>query len=275
MSHTLPATWSTAVILWLCQSLSGASQHEDSQILAANEVTFQFTGEMEDEAVKQHLGMHLDPVTGPGSLPKALYTELINTASEAATLLALRALEHGTLKLPHSTHAPCDPSSPDGNESETEPPGQKRVPHPNEDKLVDEAMHKFLESMGVLTTKDYSPGHPNQGIVKAYEEHGLLGLDPSIPHICLKQAFKGKWNKEVVDIPMRKFISAVKQGMYKPVQHTWPQMAEDKVRKKCQSKLYRSQRACLNPQKSPESDKINQMYQRWQEKKKDPRLKPS
>ncbi|KAI9430617.1 hypothetical protein H4582DRAFT_2086590 [Lactarius indigo] len=240
------------------QSSSGfaglsASQHEDSQILAANEVArpFQFTGETEDEAVERHLGTHLDPVTGPGGLPKALYTELVNAASEAATLLALRALEHGTLKLPHSTRAPCDPSSPDGNESETgdlrpfkQPPWKKRVPRPNEDKLVDEAMRKFLESMGVLATKDYSPGHHDEGIVKAYEEHGLLGPDPSVPHVCLKQTFKGKWNKEVVDTLTRKFISAVKQGTYKPVQHTWPQMAEDK---------------------SPESDKINRMYQRRQE----------
>ncbi|KAH9174090.1 hypothetical protein EDB89DRAFT_2068051 [Lactarius sanguifluus] len=216
---------------------SSASHHEDSQFLAANEATrpFQLTGETEAEAVERYL---------KGGLPKALYTGLVNAATEAATLSALRALQHGTLNLPCSTPAPCDPSSPGGNESETEPPGKKRVPRPNKDKLVDEAMRKFLKSMGVLTKKGYFPNLPDEGIVKAYEEHSLLGPIPSAPCICLKQTFKGKWNKEVVDILTIKFISAVKQGMYKSVQHTWPQMTEDK---------------------SPESDKINQMYQRQQE----------
>ncbi|KAH9033067.1 hypothetical protein EDB85DRAFT_1890353 [Lactarius pseudohatsudake] len=213
---------------------------------------FQFTGETEDEAVERHLeGTYLDPATGPGGLPNALYTGLVNAAAEAATLSALRALQNGTLNLPRSTPAPRDPSSPDGNESETgdlrpfkRPPGKKRVPRPNEDKLVDEAMRKFLESMGALAKKDYFPDPPDEGIVKAYEEHGLLGPDPSAPHVCLKQTFKGKWNKEVVDILTTKFISAVKLGTYKSVQHTWPQMTEDN---------------------SPESDKINWMHQRRQE----------
>ncbi|KAH9012576.1 hypothetical protein EDB85DRAFT_1900244 [Lactarius pseudohatsudake] len=275
MCRTLPTAWSITVILWLRRSLSGAGRREDSQFLAANEATrpFQFTGETEDEAVERHLeGTNLDPATGPGGLPKALYTELVNAATEAATLSTLRALQHGTLNLPRSTPAPRDPSSPDGNESETgdlrpfnRPPGKKRVPRPNEAKLVDEAMRKFLESMGTLAKKDYFPDPPDEGIVKAYEEHGLLGPDPSAPRVCLKQTFKGKWNKEVVDILTTKFISAVKLGTYKPVQHTWPQMTEDNVRKRCQSKLYRSQRTCSNPPKSPKSDKINRMYQRRQE----------
>ncbi|KAH8977147.1 hypothetical protein EDB86DRAFT_3093060 [Lactarius hatsudake] len=168
-----------------------------------------------------------------------------------STLSALRALQNGTLNLPRSTPAPCDPSSPDGNESETgdlrpfkRPPGKKRVPRPNVDKLVDEAMRKFLESMGTLAKKDYFSDPPDEGIVKAYEEHGLLGPDPSAPRVCLKQTFKGKWNKEVVDILTTKFISAVKLGTYKSVQHTWPQMTEDN---------------------SPELDKINRMHQRRQE----------
>ncbi|KAH9011499.1 hypothetical protein EDB85DRAFT_2159896 [Lactarius pseudohatsudake] len=232
------------------QSSSGfaglsAGRREDSQFLAANEATrpFQFTGETEDEAVERHLeGTNLDPATGPGGLPKALYTELVNAATEAATLSTLRALQHGTLNLPRSTPAPRDPSSPDGNESETgdlrpfnRPPGKKRVPRPNEAKLVDH---------GDPRKKDYFPDPPDEGIVKAYEEHGLLGPDPSAPRVCLKQTFKGKWNKEVVDILTTKFISAVKLGTYKPVQHTWPQMTEDN---------------------SPKSDKINRMYQRRQE----------
>ncbi len=130
---------------------------------------------------------------------------------------------------------------------------------------IQEAMHKFLESEGVLATKDYFPDEPDEERVKAYEEHGLLGLDPSAPHICSKQTFRGKWNKEVVEILATKFIVAVKKGTYQPIQHTWPQMNEDKVRKRCQSKLYRTQRICLNPKTGPESDKVNWMYQRWQE----------
>jgi hypothetical protein len=126
-------------------------------------------------------------------------------------------------------------------------------------------MRKFLESMGVLATKDYFPEDPDEGRVKAYEEHGLVGPNPSAPRICLNQTFKGKWNKEVVEILTTRFILAVKQGTYKPIQQTWLQIEEDNVRKKCQSKLYRTQRICMKPRKGPESDKINRMYQRRQE----------
>ncbi len=45
-----------------------------------------------------------------------------------------------------------------------------------------------------------------------------------------------------------------------PIQHTWLQMNEDKVRKRWQSKLYRMQHICLNPKTGPKSDKVNQMY---------------
>jgi hypothetical protein len=69
----------------------------------------------------------------------------------------------------------------------------------------------------------------------------------------------------VVDILTTKFILAVKQGVYKHIQPTWLQMKENSVRKRCQSKLYRMQHICLKPQKCPNSDKINQMDQRWQE----------
>lgn len=128
-----------------------------------------------------------------------------------------------------------------------------------------EAMRKFLESTGVLATKGYLPDSPEDGQVKAYEVHGLLGPDASAPRVCLKQTFKGKWNKEVVEVLAMKFILAVKEGIYEPVQHTWPQMNEDKVRKRCQSKLYRTQRICLKPKKNPDSDKVNRMHQRRQE----------
>jgi hypothetical protein len=126
-------------------------------------------------------------------------------------------------------------------------------------------MRKFLERNGVLATKDHVPDGPNEARVKAYEEHGVSGPDRSAPRVCLDQTFKGKWNKEVVEILTTKFILEVKQGTYQPVQHTWPQMKEDKVRKRCQSKLYRMQRLCLKPRKGLESDKINRMYQRRQE----------
>jgi hypothetical protein len=131
--------------------------------------------------------------------------------------------------------------------------------------VIQEAMRKFLEKLGVLPTPNYTPNDPDNGQVKAYEEFGLMGLDSCAPRVCLKQTFKGKWNKEVVEILTSKFISAVKQGTYNPVLHTWPEMAEDNVRKRCQTKLYRMQRACLKVDKGPESDKINRMNQRRQE----------
>ncbi|KAI9439155.1 WD40-repeat-containing domain protein [Lactarius indigo] len=255
-------------------------RHDESpQSPAVNETArpFQTVDEMEAEAVERQLRVEdprMDSAVTPGGLPKGLYTDIVNAASDAATVATLRALQNGTLKLPRRARAPPshDPSISGGNESETgdlqvfkPPAGKKRVPRPNEDKLIDEAMRKFLESGGVLATKDYIPDDPDEGRVKAYEEHGLLGPDPSAPRICLKQTFRGKWNKEVVEMLATNFILAVKKGTYKPVQHTWLQMNEDKVRKRCQSKLYRTQRICLNPKNGPESDKINRMYQRRQE----------
>jgi hypothetical protein len=131
--------------------------------------------------------------------------------------------------------------------------------------VAQEAMRKFLESRGVLAGKDYYPDGAAEQLVKAYEEHSLLGPDPNAPRICLNQTFKGKWNREVVDILTAAFISAVKQGVYKPVLHSWPQMKEDEVRKRCQNKLYRTQYICRKHRKNPISDKMNRMYQRRQE----------
>ena len=128
-----------------------------------------------------------------------------------------------------------------------------------------EAMRKFLESKGVLPTFNYTPNDPDERQVRAYEEFGLPGPDPSAPRVSLQQTFKGKWNKEVVEILTTKFIAAVKLGTYSPVLHTWSQMEEDNVRKRCQNKLYRMQRACLKPDKGPKLDKINWMNQRRQE----------
>ncbi|KAH9009501.1 hypothetical protein EDB85DRAFT_1903008 [Lactarius pseudohatsudake] len=261
-------------------SVESVRRDESPQSLAVNETTrlIQTVDEMEAEAVERQLQVEDtrmgSAVTPGGFLPKGLYTDIVNAASDAATVATLRTLQNGTLTLPRRTGAPPshDPPSSGGNESETgdlqvfkPPPGKKRVPRPNEDKLIDEAMRKFLESEGVLATKDYFPDDADEGRVKAYEEHGLLGPDPSAPRICLKQTFKGKWNKEVVEILATNFIFAVKKGTYKAIQHTWPQMNEDKVRKRCQSKLYRTQHLCLNPKNGPKSDKINRMYQRRQE----------
>ena len=124
-------------------------------------------------------------------------------------------------------------------------------------------MRKFLESKGVLVKKDYFPDEPKAWLVDAFEDHGISGPDPNSPHVCLTQTFKGKWNKEIVEILTMAFILAVKQGQYKPVQHIWPQMGEDKVRKRCQNKLYCTQYICWRCGK-PKLDKLNRMHQRWQ-----------
>jgi hypothetical protein len=126
-------------------------------------------------------------------------------------------------------------------------------------------MRNFLEGKGVLAKRNYSPKEPNEEFVNAYEERGILGPDPNSPRITLKQTFKGKWNARVVEMLTEQFISAVAQGMYKPVEYTWSQMKVDKVRKKCQTKLYRTQHLCRKPRRGPESDKINRTYQRRQE----------
>jgi hypothetical protein len=128
-------------------------------------------------------------------------------------------------------------------------------------------MRKFLEKKGVLACKDYFPDEPEERHVRIFGDHGAIGPDPNAPRVSLRQTFNGKWNKEIVDILTAAFISAVKQGTYKPVQHTWPQMKEARVRKKCQSKLYRTQRICRTRRERPrlELDKVNRMHQRRQE----------
>lgn len=131
--------------------------------------------------------------------------------------------------------------------------------------VAQEAMRKFLESKGVLAVKDYYPDDPEDQHVRAYEKHGFFGPDLDAPRICQSQTFKGKWNKQVVDMLTAAFISAVQQGDYNPVQHSWQQMKEDEVRKKCQSKLYRTQYVCRERRKSPMLDKVNRMRQRRQE----------
>jgi len=128
-------------------------------------------------------------------------------------------------------------------------------------------MRKFLDSKGVLATNDYIPDAPEEQVVRAFEDHGIMGPDPNAPRVCLTQTFKKQWNKQVVEILTVAFISAVKQGEYKSVQHTWPQMTEDEVRMRCRRKLYRTQYTCRTHDQRPQatSDKINRMHQRRQE----------
>jgi len=128
-------------------------------------------------------------------------------------------------------------------------------------------MRKFLESKGVRASNNHYPNEPEDRLVNAFEDHGVMGPDVDAPRVCLRQTFKGKWNKEVVEMLTTAFISAVKRGEYKPVQHTWPQMREENVRKRCQSKLYRTQYICRKRMKCrrDESDKVNRMHQRRQE----------
>jgi hypothetical protein len=132
-------------------------------------------------------------------------------------------------------------------------------------RVAQEAMRKFLDSRGALAKKDYYPDEPEDELVRAYEEHHLLGPDPDAPRICLKQTFKGKWNRSVVDILTAAFISEVKRGTYTPVQASWPQMKRDEVWKRCRNKLYRAQYICRNRREPPTSDKKSRMYQRRQE----------
>jgi hypothetical protein len=98
-----------------------------------------------------------------GGLPTDTYAEIVKTASEAASLAVFRALESGALRLSQNVPASRNHEPPDfdGNQSETDalqpfrrtfppapcscitmglflaPPGKRRVPRPNQDKLVD------------------------------------------------------------------------------------------------------------------------------------------
>ena len=128
-------------------------------------------------------------------------------------------------------------------------------------------MRKFLERKGVLATKNYIPRAPDEQLVRVFEDHGIVGPDPNTPRVCLTQTFKKPWNKQVVEMLTVAFISAVKQGEYGFVQHTWPQMTEDEVRKRCQRKLYRTQYICRTHDQRPRAtaDKVNRMHQRRQE----------
>jgi hypothetical protein len=128
-------------------------------------------------------------------------------------------------------------------------------------------MRKFLERKGGLARKNYFPDEPGEQLVKAFEDHGVIGPDPNAPRVSLRQTFNGKWNKQVVEMLTAAFVSAVKQGTYKPVQPVWPQMRDDRVRKRCQSKLYRTQYICrIRRERSHlESDKVDRMRQRRQE----------
>jgi hypothetical protein len=240
-------------------------------------------------------------------LPVVVYNQIVRAACEAATMAAMRAVRSGAAANPsRHVHIPPDHPISDETESETGVlehfacmyahtlgscrvmpslqlhRGRKRslvltrtnlwtcVVSPYIKVTTDvtqEAMRKFLESKGVLASKDYLPDEPEGRLVDAFEEYGIVGPSPIAPRVCLTQTFKGKWNKEVVEMLTIEFVSAVKQGTYKPVQHSWLQMAEEKVRQRCQRKLYRTQYICRTHGKRSRanSDKINRMYQRRQE----------
>ncbi|KAH9954515.1 hypothetical protein BC827DRAFT_1272546 [Russula dissimulans] len=198
-----------------------------------------------------------------------LHPEVLDRVAEVASMAAVWEV----VRLTTDEHANRNDSvqlshpNSNGNEMETAPPEKKKVPRNNKDKHVDITMCKFLEKKGVLATKDYFPDKPSQRLVDAFEEHGVAGPDPNSPRVCLTQTFKGKWNKEVVELLTTSFITTVEKETYQPVQMTWPQMVQDNIRKRCQNKLYRTQYLCRTREESPraDSDKVNCMYQRRQE----------
>ncbi len=126
-------------------------------------------------------------------------------------------------------------------------------------------MRNFLDQKGVRAKDKYYPEPPTDDVVRAYEEHNVMGPNPDAPRLCLTQNLGGKWNKAVLEILTTAFISAVKNGKHKPVEHTWPQMQEVKVRKRFQNKLYLTQHECIKRAKGPAVDKLNRMYSRRQE----------
>ena len=128
-------------------------------------------------------------------------------------------------------------------------------------------MRKFLKSKGVLVKGDYFPIAPEDRLVDAFKSHGIGGPDLNAPRVCVTRSFRGKWNKEVVEILMVGFILEVKVGTYEHIQHTWSQMTEDDVRKRCQKRLYRVHYMCRKRgmHSRSESDKINRMQQRRQD----------
>lgn len=124
-------------------------------------------------------------------------------------------------------------------------------------------MRNFLDQKGVRPSNNNFPEPPGEERVRAYEL-GLIGPDPDAPRICLTQNLGGNWNKAVIEILTAGFISAVKDGKHRPVEHTWPQMQQKAVKKRCKEKLYSIQRQCIKPP-GPASDKCNRMYSRRQD----------
>lgn len=127
------------------------------------------------------------------------------------------------------------------------------------------AMRDFLDRKGVRATNGYYPEPPDGELVEAYETHGLIGPNRDAPRVCLTQSLGGKWNKAVLEILTTAFIYDVKQGTYRPVEHTWSPMQEKMVRKRCKAKLYLTQRNCIKRPTGPEFDKLNRMHSRRQD----------
>ena len=128
-----------------------------------------------------------------------------------------------------------------------------------------EAMRSFLYQKGVRAVDKYYPEPPGENDVREYENYNGTGPNPDAPRLCLTQTFGGKWNKAVLEMLTTGFILAVKTGKHKPIEHSWPQMQEEEVRKRLKDKLYATQRKCNNCPKSPESDRLNRMHTRRQE----------
>ncbi|KAI0245989.1 hypothetical protein BJV78DRAFT_1158228 [Lactifluus subvellereus] len=137
--------------------------------------------------------INIDYTMDQGGLDINVYDQIVQAASEAATIALLRAMQSWAQHLSHSVPVPLDHPNSDAVESETgvlqpfeSPCRKKRVPHANHDKLIDEAMCKFLERKGVLACKNYFPDEPGEQLVKAFEDHDVIGPDPNAPHVSLR-----------------------------------------------------------------------------------------
>lgn len=126
-------------------------------------------------------------------------------------------------------------------------------------------MRNFLDQKGVRVVDNYYPEPPGENDVRGFENHNGTGPNPDAPRLCLTQTFGGKWNKAVLEMLTTGFILAVKTGKHKPVEHSWPQLQQEEVRKRLKTKLYDTQSKCKNRPKGPESDRLNRMRTRRQQ----------
>ncbi|KAI0296895.1 WD40-repeat-containing domain protein [Russula brevipes] len=148
---------------------------ENSRFMAANESIrpLEFDDDEEDEemynAYDDDQVEEMCDAAGSGRLliGRHTYSHIVHAASEAATVAALRVLRSEAKNSSPGIPAPGHPDS-DRNELGTgllkpfeATCAKKRVRRPNHDKLVDNAMRKFLEDMGVLTRKASAKSEKN------------------------------------------------------------------------------------------------------------------